>query len=90
MATTPGQRRSPTAGAGSASLSKLHAGLGGRREKMKSPGSKPGLPDSQRELARSQPPLPVLGVRTPDADVPGVGLSAEPWLSNEGSAAFRS
>jgi hypothetical protein len=89
MATTPGQRRSPTAGAGSASLSKLHAGLGGRREKMKSPGSKP-FQTLKRELARSQPPLPVLGVRTPDADVPGVGLSAEPWLSNEGSAAFRS
>ena len=26
----------------------------------------------------------------PDADVPGVGASAEPWLSREGSAAFGS
>src|ERR1700704_2155532 len=35
-------------------------------------------------------PLLVLGARMPDADVPGAGASAEPWLSREGSAAFGS
>jgi len=35
-------------------------------------------------------PLLVLGVRMPDADVPGVGASAEPWLPSEGSAAYGS
>jgi hypothetical protein len=32
----------------------------------------------------------VLGVLMPVADVPGLGLRAEPWLSKEGSAAFGS
>ena len=84
----PRSEKKPDCGSRVGFSEQTSRGLGRAARENEKP--KPGLPASQGELARSQPPLPVLGVRTPDADVPGVGLSAEPWLSNEGSAAFGS
>jgi hypothetical protein len=35
-------------------------------------------------------PLLEFGVLIPEADVPGSGATAEPWLPSEGNAAFGS